>query len=221
MSISQSKKVLIIKSSPSAELSLSNEIADFLIEQLKDQQVEIQFTIRDLSENPPPQLDANTIAAFYTPQEQLTADQILLLKPSLQYISELKDADIIVLASPMHNFSVSGLMKSYIDQICRIGLTFQYTEAGAQGLLTDKQAVIISSAGMDFQQDFTKSMDFQTPYLKHILQFIGLNDIHVIPVQGGAMSDEVSKEAKVSAQKSAIKFSLSLSQTSMSDLKAL
>jgi len=135
---------------------------------------------------------------------------VQLLTPSLEYISELNDADIIVFASPMHNFTVSGLMKSYIDQICRIGLTFQYTETGPQGLLTDKKAVIISSAGMDFQLDFAKPMDFQTPYLRHILQFIGVEDIHFIPVQGGALSDEASKETKTSAKLGAVKLATQL-----------
>ncbi|WDE14155.1 FMN-dependent NADH-azoreductase [Thalassomonas haliotis] len=196
----RAQNILIIKSSPAGEHSISNEIAAYLQQQLSNKGQNYSFAIRDLAHIQPPVLNGPMLQAFYTPSGQLSQAQQVLVQPSLELIEELKNADIIIFASAMHNFSVTSLLKAYIDQICRIGLTFQYSDAGPQGLLTDKQAVIISSAGMDFQQEHAAAMDFQTPYLKHILNFIGITDIHLVPVQGVAMGEESAVNAKNSAR---------------------
>ncbi len=188
------KNVLIIKSSTAADHSVSSEIADFLMQELeskKSSEQDYQFTIRDLAQSPVPFLSAETVQAFYTPSDALSPEQQILLAPSVEYISELQNADIIVIASAMHNFSITSLLKAYIDQICRMGLTFKYTAEGPQGLLKNKQAVIITSSGMEFDNDYVKSMDFQTPYLQRILNFVGIDDIRHIPVQGLAHQDKV------------------------------
>ncbi|WDE01472.1 FMN-dependent NADH-azoreductase [Thalassomonas actiniarum] len=191
---------MIIKSSPAGEHSVSNEIAAYLQQQLTDKGQGYSFTVRDLAQTPPPVHNGPMFEAFYTPAEHLTAAQQQLVQPSLELIEELKNADIIVFASAMHNFSITSLLKAYIDQIFRMELTFQYSDTGPQGLLTNKQAVIISSAGMDFQQEHAIAMDFQTPYLRHILNFIGITDIIFVPVQGVAMGEESAVNAKNSAR---------------------
>ena len=196
------KNVLIIKSSPALDASVSNEIADYLIEQLKGKNQSYQFTIRDLAKNPAPIYDNEMLQAFYSPQEQLSEQQKEVAAPSLQYIAELKAADIIVFASPMHNFSVTTLLKSYIDQICRMGLTFNYSQAGPEGLIKGKKALIISSAGGDFQLPEQIHKDFQTPYLKHVLNFIGIEDIEVVPVQGLGYGEDAANQAKANAKQS-------------------
>ena len=194
------KNVLIIKSSPALSASVSNEIADYLVEQLQGKDEPYTFTIRDLAKDPAPIYDNEVLQAFYSPQDQLSEQQKVVAAPSLEYIQELKNADIIVFASPMHNFSVTTLLKSYIDQICRMGLTFQYSETGPEGFIKDKQAIIISSAGGNFQQAPEKNKDFQTPYLTHVLNFIGIEDIEVIPVQGLGYGDKAANQAKNKAK---------------------
>ncbi|WDE06150.1 NAD(P)H-dependent oxidoreductase [Thalassomonas viridans] len=196
----QSKKVLIIKSSPAAEHSVSNEIADFLVTLLEDKDQQYDISIRDLAKEPAPVYDSEILNAFYTPPEQLSARQKAISAPSLTYIEELKAADIVVFASPMHNFSITTLLKAYIDQICRMGLTFRYHADGPEGLVKGKQALIIGSAGGDFRQESQQHKDFQTPYLKHVLHFIGIEDISVIPVQGLGMGEEVAALAKQTAK---------------------
>mgnify|MGYP000461363982 CR=1 FL=1 len=205
-SLKHSKNVLIIKSSTAADDSVSSEIADFLMEQLDQQDGPTQdytFTIRDLAQTPAPTLNNETVQAFYTPPEALSTAQKELVAPSTEYIQELQNADIIVIASAMHNFSITTLLKAYIDQICRVGLTFQYSEAGPEGLLKNKQAVIITSSGMDFNNDHVRAMDFQTPYLQRILNFVGIEKVHHIPVQGLANNDlvlSIKQNAKQAVQ---------------------
>ncbi|QTL37908.1 FMN-dependent NADH-azoreductase [Pseudoalteromonas viridis] len=194
------KQVLIIKSSPANEFSVSSEIADYLQAQLQNSNETQAFTIRDLSKTPAPVYDNQILNSFYGDQNALTAEQTEIAQPSLLYIDELKQADIIVFASPMHNFSVTSLMKNYIDQICRFGLTFSYSEQGPKGLLEGKQAVIIASAGADMSQPEMHSVDFQVPYLKQVLGFIGITNIDVITAYGISMPDIGSEVATEQAK---------------------
>ncbi|QPB85975.1 FMN-dependent NADH-azoreductase [Pseudoalteromonas rubra] len=194
------KQVLIIKSSPANEFSVSSEIADYLQSQLQNKNESLAFTVRDLSQTPAPVYDNQILNSFYGDQDALTAEQTAVAQPSLLYIDELKQADIIVFASPMHNFSVTSLMKNYIDQICRFGLTFSYSEQGPKGLLEGKQAVIIASAGADMSMPEMHAIDFQVPYLKQVLGFIGIANIDVITAYGISMphigSEVATRQAK-------------------------
>ncbi|WP_281557788.1 NAD(P)H-dependent oxidoreductase [Thalassomonas sp. RHCl1] len=78
---------------------------------------------------------------------------------------------------------------------CQWLSTNSHQETSPLGLLTNKQAVIISSAGMDFQQEHTIAMDFQPPYLN-----IGIKNVSFVPVQGVAMGEESAANAKNSAR---------------------
>ncbi|WP_294228268.1 NAD(P)H-dependent oxidoreductase [uncultured Shimia sp.] len=196
----QTKRVLIIKSSPAADGSVSNAIADFLEAQLAAKNEQYEFTVRDLTKMPPPLYDTEILRAFYTPDGELDENQLQIVAPSLVYINELKAADIVVVASPMHNFSTTTLLKAYIDQICRWGLTFQYGPNGYEGFLKNKKAVIISCAGGDFTLESEKHKDFQSPYLEHIFKFIGIEDVTIVPAHGLNMGDEIAARSKQAAK---------------------
>jgi len=55
--------------------------------------------------------------------------------------------------------------------------TFKYTEKGPVGLLEGKKAyVVIASGGTASGSD----IDFATPYVRHVLGFLGIHDVSVI-----------------------------------------
>ena len=71
----------------------------------------------------------------------------------------------------MHNFSIPACLKAWVDQVVRTDMTFKLTEEGVEPLVKGKKALIVTSrggfvAGTDF--------DFQEPYLRKILGFIGI-----------------------------------------------
>jgi len=194
------KNVLIIKSSPAASHSVSNEMADYFMSQFQEKGVNYRFQVRDLALTPAPMYSPEILNAFYTPLDQLTQEQERIAAPSLTYIEEIKTADLIVIASPMHNFGITSLLKTYLDQICRMGLTFKYSEAGPEGLIKDKQAIIIASAGGDFLSEENKHKDFQAPYLNHVLNFIGIEDVERVSVHKLGFGDEIAKQMKQEAK---------------------
>lgn len=96
-------------------------------------------------------------------------------------IEEIKAAETIVIGAPMYNFAVSSLLKGWIDQIVRIGKTFSYGANGPRGLLENKQVIVITARGGAYEKGTPREKyDFQEPWLRHILGFIGLTDVKFI-----------------------------------------
>jgi len=131
---------------------------------------------RDLTEGLP-LLDAAWLGANFTPVEERTDEDRKTLALSNSLIDEIKRADTLVIGTPIYNFSVPAVLKAWIDQVCRVGVTFKYTPNGPVGLLSGKRAIIvIASGGTSVGSD----IDYASGYLKHIMGFIGINDVSII-----------------------------------------
>ena len=112
---------------------------------------------------------------------ELTPAQRAYLSTSDQLIEELRAADTIVIGAPMYNFSISSPLKASIDQIVRIGKTFSYGPNSPRGLLETKKVIVITARGGAYEKGTAReAFDFQEPYLRHILGFIGLTDVAFI-----------------------------------------
>jgi FMN-dependent NADH-azoreductase len=126
-------------------------------------------------------LNPEWVGATFTPVDDRTDAQKAALKGSDVLVAELMAADTILIGAPIYNFSVPAALKAWIDQICRVGVTFQYTENGPVGLLNGKRAVIVmASGGVPVGSD----MDFASNYLRFVLGFIGITDVTIIAADG-------------------------------------
>jgi FMN-dependent NADH-azoreductase len=68
-------------------------------------------------------------------------------------------------------------------------MTFQYTENGPQGLLNDKQVLVITSRGGDYSNPAYSAMDHQEPYIRTFLGFVGMDRVNFIHLQGVSRGD--------------------------------
>lgn len=192
------KKILILKSSILDNYSHSNKMTDYLIENWQTNHKDDLITVRDLAKDPVPVLDQATLFAFGKETAMLSDEQKAARALSDELISELKAHDMIVIAAPMYNFSISAQLKNYIDFIARAGETFTYTEAGAVGLLENKQAVVLTSRG-GVHKD--QPSDLIVPFLTQFLAFIGINDVQFIMAEGTAFGEEYTQQSHLQAQK--------------------
>ncbi|MGG6109086.1 FMN-dependent NADH-azoreductase [Pantoea allii] len=192
-------KILVLKSSILAGYSQSSQLADFYIEQA--QAKGDQITVRDLAANPVPVLDGELVGALRPSDAPLSPRQQDALALSDELIAELQAHDVVVIAAPMYNFNIPTQLKNYFDLIARAGVTFRYTEAGPEGLVKGKRAVILSSRG-GIHKD--TASDLLTPYVKLFLGFIGITDVEFVFAEGIAYGPEVATKA-TSEAKDAIK----------------
>lgn len=147
---------------------------------------------RDLAVSALPPITDDWSATYGDPSV-LTAAQQQYLSASDALIAELLAADVIVIGAPMYNLTISAELKGWIDQIVRIGKTVTYDASGPRGLLHGKQVVVITSRGGSYPRGTSRgASDFQEPYLRAILTFVGLSDItfvHAEHQQGGALGE--------------------------------
>lgn len=182
--------LLVIHSSPNLTQSHTRDLAARYVESWQARHPEGKVIERDLAVNPPPHLDMATIGAFYTPEADRGSEAQDAIALSDELVAELLAADEVVIGAPMHNFSVPSSLKAWIDQICRVGVTFRYTENGPQGLLGDKKAVLISARGGNYSSTSPAfAMNHQDTYLKTVMGFIGITQVTTINAEGVAGSE--------------------------------
>ena len=185
--------VLNIQASARHDGSVTRQLSDKILTEIAADQT----ITRDLATGLP-LLDAAWLAANFTLADDRTDVQRETLALSDTLITEIKQADTIVIGSPVYNFSVPAVLKAWIDQIARVGVTFKYTPDGPVGLLSGKRAIIvIASGGTPIGSD----IDYASGYLKHIMGFIGITDVTIIAAD--ALGNDA--DAKIAAANDDIK----------------
>jgi FMN-dependent NADH-azoreductase len=170
-------KVLRVDSSARPEGSVSRRLANALIEQLELSEGAVDLTVRDLAVEAPAFVDAAWVDASFTPAEQRSEAQREALAQSDALVAELKAADVLVVGVAMYNFGIPAALKAWVDMVARARLTFRYTENGPVGLLRGKRAfLVVASGGTSVDSE----SDFATGYLRHVLGFLGIDDVEVI-----------------------------------------
>jgi FMN-dependent NADH-azoreductase len=136
---------------------------------------------RDLSVTSLPLITDEWATGAHSDPNNLTPGQKQALSVSDVLVDELIAADVIVIGAPMYNFTISAPLKAWIDHAVRFGKTFAFDANGPRGLLTGKKVVVITSRGGAYRPGtFTAQFDFQEPYLRHVLGFMGLKDVTFI-----------------------------------------
>lgn len=143
---------------------------------------------RDLSDGLP-FLDETFTVATFTPEENRTDAQKAALALSDELVAELQAADTIVIGAAMYNFAIPAVLKAWIDQIARAGVTFAYTEDGPKGLLEGKKAIItIATGGTPLGSDY----DFASNYLRFVLGFVGITDVTILDKDGDTVEAQAA-----------------------------
>ena len=192
-------QVLRINSSITGSNSVSRQLAAELTDALAAQGP-ITVKDRDLAATPVPHFDAERLAALMTAPTERSPEQAAAVAFADELIDEVIAADTLIIALPMYNFTIPSLLKSWVDHIARAGVTFKYTDTGPVGLLQGKKAYLVSALGGQHEAGVS---DFMRPYMRVIMNFIGISDVEFISAEGLNMGDE-PREAGLAAAREAI-----------------
>jgi FMN-dependent NADH-azoreductase len=187
--------ILHLRCSPRAAAAFSSILAEEVVARLSDHFNGAEIVFRDLSAHPPPLVDAAFSAAILGPPGETPP----ALKVSEALIRELEAADAVVIATPMHNYCVPAVLKAWIDQIVRIHRTFASTPGGKVGKLADRPVWLVVASGGWFTGPSPSGApaqpDFLTPYVRAVLGTIGINDIHILTLEGVTRGADVAAAA--------------------------
>ncbi|OCW25390.1 FMN-dependent NADH-azoreductase [Pseudomonas aylmerensis] len=97
---------------------------------------------------------------------------------SEELIVELEACDLLVICTPVHNFSVPAALKSWIDHVVRIQRSFTVNAQFEKvGLLKDRRTFVLVSSGNARKGH---EPDFLTPYMHAILATVGIHTVDFI-----------------------------------------
>ena len=186
--------LLYVRTSLYGAQGASSQLAERFIAEWRVRNPGGHVITRDLAADPAPHLTAERFQAFNTRPEERTAEQQSVVDYSDALIDELRVADTIVLAVPMYNFGVPSTLRTYFDHVARAGVTFRYTSAGPEGLLTGRRAYVFVTRGGIYGGEH----DTQAPYLRQFLRFIGIESEFVF-AQGLAYGEESRQKSLAAA----------------------
>jgi FMN-dependent NADH-azoreductase len=181
-------RILRIDSSARQGDSVSRALTDRIVARLGG-----GAAVRDLAERPPVLVTEEIVAAYFTPPGERTEAQRAAVAPSDAVVAELRAAEVIVIGLPIYNFGPPAALKGWADMAARVGVTFEYGEDGPRGLLEGKRAIVAVASG---GTGSGSALDHATPWLRHFLGFIGIEDVTIIAAdQLGRESDDKTARA--------------------------
>ncbi|NYH24533.1 FMN-dependent NADH-azoreductase [Paraburkholderia bryophila] len=187
-------KVLHVDASAKRERSNSRALSRYFIERLRSEGVELDIDYLDVTVDIPAHVTEAFAIATYTPEQERTPAMKETLAASDALCRRLLDADALIFAMPMYNWSMPSAFKAYIDNITRTGLTYVNTEDGRiEGQLQRQKTVFITSRGADLRAAPFSSMDALTPALKAAFGFIGVANPTFVDAQPLQFSDQQAR----------------------------
>ena len=178
-------RLLHIQSSPNLGNSLTRALSEKFVQTWKSSHANVEVELLDLVANPLPHFGPEILQAGTRPSKEWTPETRRAVELSDTLIKQLEAADILVIGSPMINFTISTQLKSWFDHVTIAGRTFQYAAPGiSRGLLFGKKAFVIEARGGDYTDLPFNAFDFQEPLLRMLLMFIGLYDVSFVRAEG-------------------------------------
>jgi FMN-dependent NADH-azoreductase len=180
--------VLVVTSSALGDASVSNQLVEKAVAELRSQDPAVSITRRDVGADPIPHLTFDSAVVLRAePANQAQAEARAL---SDDLIAEVKAADVIVIGAPMYNFGITSTLKAWFDRVLRAGVTFRYSEAGPEGLLKGKRAIVVVTRGGFYSEGPAQPLDSQEPHLRTMLGFVGISDVTFVRAEKLAFGPE-------------------------------
>jgi FMN-dependent NADH-azoreductase len=190
-------KALFINASPHGQHSHGWQLAQDMFATLRKTSA-VEVIVRDLAAAPLPPVTSNYASAITSRTPDVTQFDV-----SEQLIREVEATDLLVINTPMHNFTVPAALKLWIDYVLRINRTFVSTPEGKIGSMRDRTTFVIVGSGGHHQGEAARQPDFLTPYLRFALGSIGIRDVHTVLLQG-LVAGEAAVARELDAARGAI-----------------
>ena len=181
-------RALHIISSPRGNQSFSKGLSSAIVKRLLEKKMVKTVVERNLIENIPPHLDEVLIEEFYKIPEKTNPNPILGYADSI--FCDIKEADVVVIGTPMHNLGVSAPLKAWIDQLVRFGITYGYGSDGKRFGYFEGKKVYLAIASGGRSADWPENFEFIESYIKAVFNaYLGITDIYTFRIEGTAANN--------------------------------
>ncbi len=173
--------LLHLDASPRGARSHSRQLGQAFLATWRAAHPQGHVNVRDVGHEPPPFVTEAWVEGAFAPSADQSPAARAAIAVSNRYVDELLAADQLVITTPIYNLSLPAALKAWIDQIVRVGRTVAINSAGFEGLAKNKRALVIVASGSDFRPTSPGgAYNFLEPYLRAVLGFIGITDVHFV-----------------------------------------
>lgn len=179
-------KTLVISYLPRGNLSNTKKLLDIFLRNIKKEKIEHL----DLTKNVPDFFMPSNLMAYMKRNygmEELNSSEKKSMHKMDKMTEQFKKSDIVVIAFPMHNFSLPAPIKAYFDSVMLKGETWDMNSKGFVGLMKGKKALILMTSGGKYEGEGSK-FDYAMSLAKAEFQFMGFDEINGISIGGTNMS---------------------------------
>ena len=195
--------LLHIDASPRGDRSRSRRLGQKFLHAWRRAHPTAKVVTRDVSREPPPFVSEAWVEGAFAPADQHSPAAQEAIAVSNRYVDELLSADELVITTPIYNLSLPAALKAWIDQIVRVGRTFEMKDGGYHGLARSKRAVVLVASGSDFRLTSPGgAYNFLEPYLRAVLGFIGITRVEFVyahSLGSPSTADQMVADAEVAA----------------------
>lgn len=183
--------LLKIQSSPNLEGSVTRPLVDKFVDAWTSSHANVEIDTLDLATEPVPHFGPEILAAGSVPPAEWSSQTRDAVALSDRLVTQLEAADVLVIGSPMINFTICSQLKTWFDHIAIAGRTFSYAAPGvAKGNLFGKKAFVIEGRGGDYADAPVNAFDFQEPLMRTMLGFLGVYDVTFVRAEGSRVYPE-------------------------------
>lgn len=178
-------KVLYIEASPLESRSHSIAVSRAFLDAYRVAHPHDEIERLDLWQLTLPPFDGQTIEAKFAVlrRNEFTPQQLERWEAVRKISRHFNDADKYVFSVPMWNFSVPYALKHYIDVVTLPGENWTWSRQTGYGtVLSGKKALAIYASANLHEQVGADADDFQKPFMRRWLRFIGIEDVREITV---------------------------------------
>ncbi|MBM4292563.1 MAG: NAD(P)H-dependent oxidoreductase [Deltaproteobacteria bacterium] len=190
-------KTLIVQYLPSGPYSNTLKLLSALRAALAQRGGEVD--VLDLVATPAPAFTPASMGAYYKRNYQgqpLSAEESAALAANDALIAQLKSADVVVLAHPMHNFGAPGPVKQWLDAVMFKDETFSYAGASMAG----RKALVLYTSGGRYDAQVASTQQGQWDTLTQLMKIsFGFMGFDAVEVLSAALLNPATAEANLAA----------------------
>lgn len=206
-------KVLFIKAnSRPADQAISVQLYNAFLESYRAENPQDAITELDLFEENLPYYDTDKINGMFKLARgmELTAEEKTATDLVTKYLNQFLEADKVVFAFPLWNFTIPAALHTYLDYLGQAGHTFKYTPEGPVGLLKDKKVTLLNARGGVYSEGPMAALEMSAKYVQALMAFWGVEDVQTIVIEGHNQfpdrSAEIVQEGIETAKEAALAF---------------
>ncbi|MFH1850373.1 MAG: NAD(P)H-dependent oxidoreductase [archaeon] len=184
-------KTLIVSYLPRGARSHTKKLRDAFLENMDSEEIEYL----DLMEDVPDLFMSDSVMAYIKRNylgEELSVKEKKAMAKMDRMTRQLKKADVVVLATPMYNFSFPAAVKAWFDSVMLKGETWDAGKGGYIGMMKGKKALLLMASGGAYDKE-SSSYEHAVSLAKVEFGFMGFTDVRAVTAEGMNMVPDKDK----------------------------